>query len=248
MGEQGSDALAIMSSVSQPAGPSATSASPYAIYHTYPREGRRGLPQIERHAIRCSSFVQSAAEQRRTEERVLPETGSSAEPGEPRAPQSTSGAAQPAPKAQPLPERGSPAEPAEPLAAQSSSGVAQLAEPAAPPGLAPGVTVDLARDLGPPCVPIFDYAAALNYTSPIRRGPVGRASANEVLKHYRRISTVDIVSLTDQTVLELKAWLHNHRKRREIIGPGIIRFLWVRFDIHDPSAGTSVCRRQHPFQ
>ena len=85
---------------------------------------------------------------------------------------------------------------------------------------------------------LFDAEAAFAY-KPERRGPIGRATANEVLKCLVRTSrVVNEVDLTDNDMLDWRGYLANHPRKLEIIGPGVVRFLWVRFpNIVDPNIG-----------
>ena len=80
---------------------------------------------------------------------------------------------------------------------------------------------------------VFTLADCAAYTH--EGGPVGRATANMVLKLLRKTSVEDDVCLTDGDTLDWRAWMLTRRKRAEIIGTGITRFTWHRFrDVPDP--------------
>ena len=94
---------------------------------------------------------------------------------------------------------------------------------------------------GSACDPAFDIVAASNYMPDEKRGPIGKPTANEVLKCLRRTSNVDCENLTDGKMLDWKGWLKNLPKKEIIIGDGIKQFLWVRLALHDPNVGTNRC-------
>jgi hypothetical protein len=87
---------------------------------------------------------------------------------------------------------------------------------------------------------VFTLADCAAYTH--EGGPVGRPTANMVLKLLRKTSVEDDVCLTDGDTLDWRAWMLTHRKRAEIIGPGITRFTWHRFqDVPDPGTRGERC-------
>ena len=65
---------------------------------------------------------------------------------------------------------------------------------------------------------------------------IGRATANEWLKRFRHTSPANEIDLTDDEQFDWRAYLQNHKDRRNIISEsGIESFLWRRFpQIRDP--------------
>ena len=71
-----------------------------------------------------------------------------------------------------------------------------------------------------------------------RQGPVGRAAANEVLKHLRRTVPAETrkVDLVDGELLDWKRFLQQQNQRSAIIGTGVTGFYWCRMFEPDYSA------------
>ena len=90
--------------------------------------------------------------------------------------------------------------------------------------------------LAQPAEPLFDQVALATYTRG-NRGPVGDATANEILKRIRDTSAVPIVDLTHGSILDWKGWLRNHTHGSEVVGTGISNFLCQHMVGFNPGAG-----------